>query len=165
MGMQVPALMKERVHDMSQAQNMDAAIPGVFSMGADTSFTRTVAGTSPSGICQRIAASTPRSAWELAVRTIGDNRAKMSNSCEPDETDNLPSMESYREMESRLNCLRSLVCDLLKTNQELRSAVVDAKLDARSDASLPPETRPQHRGLNSAASVQSEAGLHAKMTG
>jgi hypothetical protein len=45
---------------------------------------------------------------------------------EPEETDNLWSIDSRKEMEYRLNSLQSLVCDLLRTNQELRDAVFDA---------------------------------------
>jgi hypothetical protein len=47
----------------------------------------------------------------------------------PDAIDNLWNVDSHREMEYRLNSLRSLVCDLLKTNQELRYALLDAKID------------------------------------
>ncbi len=65
----------------------------------------------------------------------------MDNNCDPDETDHLPSMDSYREMESRLGCLRSLVCDLLKTNQELRNALADAETEAGwSEGRLWPDT-------------------------
>jgi hypothetical protein len=42
-------------------------------------------------------------------------------------TDNRGSNNSYREMEHKLNALRSLVCNLLKKNQELRSALLEAK--------------------------------------
>jgi hypothetical protein len=54
----------------------------------------------------------------------------MGSNCEPDETDNIWSVDSYKEMEYRLNSLRSLVCDLLKTNQELRDALLDAHCGA-----------------------------------
>ena len=46
-----------------------------------------------------------------------------------DATGNRSNMDSYQEIEYRLNSLRSLVCDLLKTNQELRDAL-KAKIDA-----------------------------------
>jgi hypothetical protein len=50
------------------------------------------------------------------------------DSCEaPHTTDNRGSNDSYREMEHRLNALRSLVCTLLKKNQELRSALLEAE--------------------------------------
>jgi hypothetical protein len=50
------------------------------------------------------------------------------DSCEvPHTTDNRWSIDSYHEMEDRLNSLRSLVCDLLKTNQELRNALLEAR--------------------------------------
>lgn len=42
---------------------------------------------------------------------------------EPDDTDPHLNMDSYKEMEYKLHCLRSLVCDLLKANQELREAL------------------------------------------
>lgn len=38
-------------------------------------------------------------------------------------TDDRWSIDSFRDMEHQLNSLRSLVCDLLKTNQELRDAL------------------------------------------
>jgi hypothetical protein len=56
----------------------------------------------------------------------------MGSNCEPDETVNhLWDTDSYKEMESKLHCLRSLVCDLLKTNQELRDALLDARSDVQ----------------------------------
>jgi hypothetical protein len=55
----------------------------------------------------------------------------MNNHCEPHDTDALCRTNSYKEMEYRLKSLRSLVCDLLKTNQELRNALLDAGLDTR----------------------------------
>jgi hypothetical protein len=39
------------------------------------------------------------------------------------------SIDSYREMQSELKSLRSLVCDLLKANQELRVALLEAGID------------------------------------
>jgi hypothetical protein len=42
-------------------------------------------------------------------------------------TDNRWSNDSYLEMDRRLNSLRSVVCDLLKTNQELREALLEAR--------------------------------------
>jgi hypothetical protein len=44
----------------------------------------------------------------------------------PHATDDSRSIESFLEMERRLNSLRSLVCDLLKANQELREALLKA---------------------------------------
>jgi hypothetical protein len=41
----------------------------------------------------------------------------------PHVTDDRWSIDSFRDMEHQLNSLRSLVCDLLKTNQELRDAL------------------------------------------
>jgi hypothetical protein len=37
------------------------------------------------------------------------------------------SIDSCHEMEDKLNSLRSLVCHLLKTNQELRNALLEAR--------------------------------------
>jgi hypothetical protein len=53
----------------------------------------------------------------------------MKNHCELHERDTLSDPNSYKEMEYRLKSLRSLVCDLLKTNQELRNALLDAGID------------------------------------
>jgi hypothetical protein len=53
----------------------------------------------------------------------------MDNHWEPHETDELRDIGAYQEMEYRLMSLRVLVCDLLKTNQELRSALLDAGID------------------------------------
>jgi hypothetical protein len=59
----------------------------------------------------------------------GDNGENMDNHWEPHETDELRDIGAYQEMEYRLKSLRALVCDLLKTNQELRSALLDAGID------------------------------------
>ena len=61
----------------------------------------------------------------------GNSGENMDNNCKPQETDDLMS-GSYKEMEYRLTSLRSLVCDLLKTNQELRSALLDVGIDTHS---------------------------------
>ena len=45
----------------------------------------------------------------------------------PHATDDRWSIDSFLEMEYKLDSLRSLVCDLLKTNQELRDALVKAR--------------------------------------
>jgi len=50
----------------------------------------------------------------------------MGSNGEPEETDNLWRIDSRKEMEYRVNSLQSLVCDLLRTNQELRDALFDA---------------------------------------
>ncbi len=47
-----------------------------------------------------------------------------------DVIDNQLDIDSNQEREHRLNSLHSLVCDLLKTNQELRDALLAAKSDA-----------------------------------
>jgi hypothetical protein len=64
----------------------------------------------------------------LAVRVMGNNGENMGTNGKLDATGNRSNMDSYQEMEYRLNSLRSLVCDLLKTNQELRDAL-KAKID------------------------------------
>ncbi|MCU1249106.1 MAG: hypothetical protein JWQ49_2135 [Edaphobacter sp.] len=45
----------------------------------------------------------------------------------PHATSDRWRIKSFLEMEHRLNSLRSLVCDLLKTNQELREALLKTK--------------------------------------
>ena len=62
---------------------------------------------------------------------MGQGAKNMTNHCEPHESDALCDTNSYNEMEYRLKSLRSLVCDLLKTNQELRNALLDAGIDTR----------------------------------
>jgi hypothetical protein len=52
----------------------------------------------------------------------------MGNNREPNAADSRRNIDSHQEMEYRLNSLRSLVCDLLRTNQELRFALPDAKI-------------------------------------
>jgi hypothetical protein len=49
----------------------------------------------------------------------------MNDYCEH-QSEVLCDTHDYKEMEYRLQSLRSLVCDLLKTNQELRDALLDA---------------------------------------
>ena len=68
---------------------------------------------------------------ESAMRkSAGENNGEiMDNHNQPHETDDLWGISSYQEMEYRLKSLRSLVCDLLKTNQELRHALRDARMD------------------------------------
>jgi hypothetical protein len=50
----------------------------------------------------------------------------MGSDFKPDVSDRIGSVKSYEEMEYRLHSLRSLVCELLKTNEELRDALFDA---------------------------------------
>jgi hypothetical protein len=49
------------------------------------------------------------------------------DSCGVHATDDRSTLNSSPEIEHRLNALRSLVCDLLKTNQELRDALLEAR--------------------------------------
>jgi hypothetical protein len=51
----------------------------------------------------------------------------MSHNGQPDATGQSSSMENYREMEQNLNVLRSVVCELLQDNQQLREALLAAK--------------------------------------
>jgi hypothetical protein len=53
----------------------------------------------------------------------------MDNHWELHKTNELRDIGAYQEMDYRLKSLRALVCDLLKTNQELRSALLDAGID------------------------------------
>jgi hypothetical protein len=59
----------------------------------------------------------------------GGNGENMDKHWEAHETDEFLEIGAYKEMEYRLKSLRALVCDLLKTNQELRSALLDAGID------------------------------------
>jgi hypothetical protein len=69
----------------------------------------------------------------FAARALGNNGENMGNNGKPNVTDNHRNIDSGQEMEYRLNSLRSLVCVLLKTNQELRDALLDAKIDVSRD--------------------------------
>lgn len=63
--------------------------------------------------------------------------------CKPPQTPAPRSpLESLRETEHRLNSLRQLVCDLLKTNEELRQALRDALHQASA-------TRPARKPVSS----------------
>jgi hypothetical protein len=62
---------------------------------------------------------------------VGQGAENMKNHSEPQVSDALCDTNAYNEMEYRLKSLRSLVCDLLKTNQELRDALLDAGIDTR----------------------------------
>ena len=69
----------------------------------------------------------------FAARALGNNGENMCNYGKPNGTDNHRNIDSGQEMEYRLNSLRSLVCDLLKTNQELRDELMDAKINISRD--------------------------------
>jgi hypothetical protein len=90
-------------------------------------------------IQERLLETQPGDAGFLSrtAAAMGNHGENMGSNCEPDETDGIWSVESYKEMEYRLHSLRSLVCDLLKTNQELR----DALFDARIECSAEPQSR------------------------
>ncbi|MEA2540225.1 MAG: hypothetical protein QOH35_1591 [Acidobacteriaceae bacterium] len=53
----------------------------------------------------------------------------MDNHWEWHGTDEFLEIGAYQELEYTLRSLRALVCDLLKTNQELRTALLDAGID------------------------------------
>ena len=71
------------------------------------------------------------------VSTTGDNGENMDNDYEQDEICHLRSFDSYQEMKYKFRSLRSLVCDLLKTNQELRNALLEAKNDGPQSRNSP----------------------------
>jgi hypothetical protein len=72
-------------------------------------------------------------AWTLSNNWTLRNNGENMDSCETSQAiDTHPiktrrSVESSLEAEDRLNSLRLLVCDLLKTNQELRHALAEAR--------------------------------------
>ena len=90
-----------------------------------------------------------RDATTLSVpppATSGDaeyDRENMDNHWEPDQTDERWNMDAYQEMEYRLKSLRALVCDLLKTNQELRSALLDAGIDIHGGVAASSRGKPR----------------------
>ena len=53
----------------------------------------------------------------------------MGNFAELYLTDSRWNVDSHLELEHRVNALCSLVCDLLRTNQKLREAMVSAKIE------------------------------------
>jgi hypothetical protein len=67
----------------------------------------------------------------------------MDDHREPLETDEHRDIGAYHEMEYRLKSLRALVCDLLKTNQELRSALLDAGIDMRGGKAAISRAKPR----------------------
>ena len=64
------------------------------------------------------------------VRSICHHGATMDNDRRADQT--IPILDADREMEHQLNSLRSLVCDLLKANQELREALDTGRYEPRA---------------------------------
>jgi hypothetical protein len=75
----------------------------------------------------------------LTVWTVRNNGENMDSSEALHAPDNRWNIDSYLEMKFKLESLRSLVCDLLKTNQELRMALLDAEVN------LPPNQEKQSR--------------------
>ena len=63
-----------------------------------------------------------------AARMKGYYGETMGNYKEPEIAGNRAGKDSNQEVE--LNSLRSLVCDLLKTNQELREALLEVRIGA-----------------------------------
>jgi hypothetical protein len=95
-------------------------------------------------IRERLLEARPRDAGFFvgtAAAGVGNHGENMGSNCEPDETDHIWSVESHREMEFTLHSLRSLVCDLLRTNQELRDALFDARIDIQRSGAPPSRNR------------------------
>jgi hypothetical protein len=98
-------------------------------------------------VIQTLQATKNFTAWIL-----GNNGENMGNNGEPDATDSRSSIDSHREidsrqeMEYRLNSLRLLVCELIKTNQELRDALQDAKIDSARSRDLQSPNMPGMKG-------------------
>lgn len=57
----------------------------------------------------------------------------MNNSEIQHASGDLRGIASCVELEQRLNSLSALVCDLLRANQELRHALVEAAVNVRND--------------------------------
>jgi hypothetical protein len=71
--------------------------------------------------------------WSLAACTMNNNGENM-HSCETPRASRNPwSIDSRLELEQRPNSLSSLVCDLLRSNQELRHALLEATANTRHD--------------------------------
>lgn len=66
---------------------------------------------------------TPRRVKISAARPLGAFGVKMENCGDWNATGSYRSLDTNQEMEFRLRSLQSLVCELLKTNQELRVAL------------------------------------------
>jgi hypothetical protein len=69
----------------------------------------------------------------ITVWTLSNNGESMDSCDVTHATDNRWSTASFLEMEHTINCLRSLVCDLLRTNQELRDALLEARSGVSND--------------------------------
>jgi hypothetical protein len=68
----------------------------------------------------------------------GENGENM----EPHESDEHRDSGAYQEMEYRLKSLRALVCDLIKTNQELRGALLEAGIDMHGGVAASSRAKP-----------------------
>jgi hypothetical protein len=62
---------------------------------------------------------------------MNNNGANMQSYETPRASGNSWSPDTRPELEHRLNSLSSLVCDLLRTNQELRDALLEAKANTQ----------------------------------
>ena len=83
---------------------------------------------------------------DAPTRNLGearDNGENMDNHWEPHESDEHRDSGAYQEMEYRLKSLRALVCDLLKTNQELRSALLEAGIDMHGGVAASSRAKPR----------------------
>lgn len=64
------------------------------------------------------------------------------NACKvPDAAGDHWRTDSYPEMEQKLNSLRSLVCDLLKANEELRNALHEASSGVQGNTEALPSLK------------------------
>jgi hypothetical protein len=66
-------------------------------------------------------------AWEHSQRNVDPQPEESVLLRLNGANDTRDTMDSILEMEHRLNSLRLLVCELLKTNQELRDALQEAR--------------------------------------
>ena len=86
----------------------------------------------------------PGEADVLEPGTMNLNGENMHSYESPRASSNSWSIESCRELEQRLNSLSSLVCNLLRTNQELRDALLEATIDMQSGQDSQPRVHRPH---------------------
>jgi hypothetical protein len=71
-------------------------------------------------------------AWTvLTVKAFYHHGENMENREEPRAPDTPCSGGCCQELKGKVDSLSSLVCDLLKTNQELRDALIEARAGAQ----------------------------------
>ncbi len=66
----------------------------------------------------------------------------MERSEAPQSHDAPPSVESHHELQHRITALRQVICGLLKTNQELRHALLQAQATTQHEPDPPKPDRP-----------------------